>query len=76
MSPTAMSTKPSATSSGVRVVPVARSISAASAANFARTTSRVERLVAAGPNTFGKNAGWILPSITLASVTVSGPPRR
>ena len=29
-----------------------------------------------GPNTAGKWAGWMRPSITLASVTVSGPPRR
>ncbi len=30
----------------------------------------------AGRTRCGKYAGWILPSITLASVTVSGPPRR
>ena len=29
-----------------------------------------------GPNTAGKWAGWMRPSMTLASVTVSGPPRR
>ena len=28
------------------------------------------------PNRRGKNAGWSLPTMTLASVTVSGPPRR
>jgi len=58
----------------LRVMPVARLISAASAPNFATTTSRSSASSAAGPNTFGKCAGWILPTITFASVTASGPP--
>jgi hypothetical protein len=51
-------------------------ISSASAANFATTPSRSSGWSAFGPNTRGKCSGWILPSITLQSVTVSGPPRR
>ena len=69
---TAMVTKPSATASGVRPSP----ISAASAANFSRTIVGVERLVLAGPKIAGKKSGCSLPSMTLASVTASGPPRR
>ncbi len=71
-----MSMKPSATSSGVRFTPVQRSISAAISLNFATTMSRSSASSAPGPNTFGKCAGWILPTITFASVTASGPPRR
>jgi hypothetical protein len=36
----------------------------------------VERLVAPGPKIAGKCRGCTLPSMTLASVTVSGPPLR
>ena len=36
----------------------------------------VERLVLRGPKIFGKKSGMSLPTITLASVTASGPPRR
>ena len=45
-------------------------------ANFSRTTAASSGSSPRGPNTFGKYAGWILPSITLQSVTASGPPRR
>ena len=37
---------------------------------------RVERLVLLGPKIAGKSSGMSLPTMTLASVTVSGPPRR
>ena len=57
-------------------LPVAFAISAASAANFSRTTAASSGSSPPGPKTFGKCAGWILPSITLQSVTASGPPRR
>ncbi len=73
---TAISRKPSARPSGVCGVPVSAAICAASAANFARTTASSSGASPAGPNTCGKKPGWILPSITLQSVTVSGPPRR
>ena len=76
IAPTATSMNPSATVSGESRRPLARSMSSASAANFPRTTSPSRASSPRGPNTFGKNAGWILPSITFASVTVSGPPRR
>ena len=62
--------------SGVCACPVSFSICFASSANFTRTTASSSASSPWGPNTFGKNAGWILPSITLQSVTVSGPPRR
>ena len=65
-----------ATACGERASPVALEMSAASAVNFARTVSASSASSPFGPNTFGKKRGWILPSMTLASVTVSGPPRR
>ncbi len=46
------------------------------AANFARTASASSGWSAPGPKMAGKCAGWILPTMTLASVTVSGPPLR
>ena len=73
---TAMSRKPAATSSGAGVVPVAAPISAASAANPAATIPASSGWLPSAPNTCGKCAGWIRPSMTLASVTVSGPPAR
>ena len=73
---TAILRKPSATSSGERARPVAAATSAASAANFSRTTSASSGSSPAGPNTRGKSSGSSLPTITLQSVTVSGPPRR
>ena len=73
---TAIIRKPSATSTGERASPVSRSISAASAANSWRTTSSSSGSSAPGPNTLGKKLARILPTITLASVTQSGPPLR
>ena len=73
---TAIIRKPSATSTGLRLSPVSRSISSASAANFSRTTSSSSGSPALGPNTLGKKLARILPTITLASVTQSGPPLR
>ncbi len=73
---TAILRNPSATCEGVCGVPVAFAISPASAANFSRTTPASSGRSPVVPNTFGKYAGWILPSITLQSVTASGPPRR
>jgi hypothetical protein len=49
---------------------------AAIASNFAMTMSRSSGWSALGPNTAGKKSGDSLPSMTLQSVTVSGPPRR
>ena len=54
IAPTAMSMKPSATCSGVRGWPVARSISAASSPNLRSTTSRSSASSPCGPNTRGK----------------------
>ena len=74
---TAMRRKPAATSSGGRTgACVARATSRASAANFSATTAGSSGWSAFGPNTAGKKSGRSLPSITLQSVTVSGPPRR
>ena len=42
----------------------------------ARTTSASSGSSPSAPNTCGNSAGSSLPSITLQSVTVSGPPRR
>jgi hypothetical protein len=67
---TAMAMKPSATSSALRPV------RCASSANRPTTASLLRGSFACGPNTLGKYFGWILPTITLASVTASGPPRR
>jgi len=67
---TAMAMKPSATSSALR--PVRR----ATSSNLPVTASTLSDSSACGPNTRGKYFGWILPTITLASVTASGPPRR
>ena len=69
---TAMRRYPSATSSGPRPSP----IRAARSANRARTTSASNGWSPSGPNTRGKYSGWMRPSITLASVTASGPPPR
>jgi hypothetical protein len=68
---TAILTKPSAAASALIPADARRSRRKARA-----RASRVERLVAAGPKTRGKWSGRILPSTTLQSVTVSGPPRR
>ena len=65
---TAMRRNPSATTRG--------SWPGTSSANFSATTAASSRESASGPKMAGKCAGWILPTITLASVTVSGPPRR
>ena len=46
------------------------------ALNFSRTAAASSACAPSLPNNFGKNSGWILPSITLQSVTASGPPRR
>lgn len=73
---TAICRKPSATCSGVRSSPVLRAMAAVRPANRRRTTSVSSGWSPAGPKTWGKVAGWIRPSITLASVTVSGPPLR
>ncbi len=69
---TAISRNPAATSSGARPSP----ISSASRAKPARTAAASSGSSPWGPKTEGKCAGWIRPSITLASVTVSGPSRR
>lgn len=58
------------------VVPVSAAARAASSAKRARTTSASSGWSPSGPKTAGKWAGWMRPSITWASVTVSGPPRR
>ena len=71
---TAIARKPAATSSGERsAVPPT---SAASAAKRVRTTDASSGWSPDGPNTCGKWLGWMRPSMTLASVRVSGPPRR
>jgi hypothetical protein len=59
MLPTAMSMKPSATSSGSRGLPVARSISIASAVKRSLTSSRSSGLLPRGPKTCGNQPGWI-----------------
>ena len=73
---TAILRKPSAISSGERFSPVALRTSSASAANFSRTTAASSFSSPLRPNTAGKKSGWILPTMMLASVTQSGPPRR
>ncbi len=73
---TAMRRKPSAIACGVRSMPVAERTSCASASNFARTTSLSSGSSPPAPNSAGKSSGSSLPTITLQSVTVSGPPRR
>jgi hypothetical protein len=62
--------------SGVRAWPVDDAMFAASASNFVRTTAASRGASPFGPNTLGKSSGSSLPTITLQSVTVSGPPRR
>ena len=57
-------------------MPVRAATSAASAVNLRRTTSASSGRSPPGPKTRGKSAGSSLPTITLQSVTVSGPPRR
>ena len=47
-----------------------------SSLNRCRTTSTSSGKSPAGPKIFGKKSGGKRPSITLQSVTVSGPPRR
>ena len=73
---TAISMKPSATCFG-------RAALAGGALDVVRECGEtfchrlhVERLIRIWSEHCGKNSGWILPSITLQSVTVSGPPRR
>ena len=73
---TAIMRKPSATCSGERASPLASVMSAASSAKRRRTTAQSRGLSAPGPKTRGKKSGWILPSMTLQSVTASGPSRR
>jgi hypothetical protein len=73
---TAMVTKPSATSSGVMALPVAAGSLGQAFERSARHVSASSGWSAFGPNTLGKNSGRSLPSMTLQSVTVSGPPRR
>ena len=72
----AMRRKPSATSSGLRSSPVASWISFARSANLRRTTSASSAASPLGPKTLGKKSGTTRPSMTLQSVTASGPPRR
>ncbi len=67
---TAMRMKPSATASG------GLPISAPIAANFSRTIEASSGWSCRGPKIAGNRPGFSLPSMTLASVTVSGPPRR
>ena len=73
---TAISRKPAATSSAVRARPVAAVTSAASASKCLRTMAASSGASPVGPKTFGKSSGSSLPTITLQSVTVNGPPRR
>ncbi len=73
---TAIDRKPSATSRGSLSLPVACAISRARAANFSCTISASSGALPSGPKMAGKCLGWILPTQTLASVTVSGPPLR
>ena len=68
---TAISRKPAATSSGLRP----SLISLLSWVNFSLTISASRGRFASLPKIFGKNSGLNLPSITLQSVTVRGPPR-
>ncbi len=69
---TAMARNPSATASGSRPSPMSR----ARAVKRSRTISASSGSSPRGPNTFGNRSGMSLPVIRLASVTVSGPPRR
>ncbi len=73
---TAMVTKPSASASGVVSRPVAFETSAARVSNFSRTASASSGWSPSGPKTAGNWSGRSLPSMTLQSVTVRGPPRR
>ena len=73
---TAICRKPSATSSGVRVSPVSARMRSASSANLAATAPSSSGWSRFGPKTRGKNCGCTRPSMTLQSVTVSGPPLR
>ena len=57
-------------------VPVASPIWRARDVNFSRTIAASTGSLPLAPNTAGKYSGWIRPSMMLASVTVSGPPRR
>ena len=66
---TAILRNPSATASG------GLPISAASRANPARVAAASSGRSPSGPKIAGKNSGRSRPVITLASVTVSGPPR-
>ena len=67
---TAIRRKPSAISSG------GMPVCCESSANFSRTISSSSRSSAFGPKTAGKCADCSLPSMTLQSVTVIGPPLR
>ena len=73
---TAICRNPSATCSGVRSSPASRRTSSASSTKRRRTSSSSIGWSPSGPNTRGKCPGWMRPSMTLASVTVSGPPAR
>ena len=57
-------------------MPVDDSTSAAISVKRARTASASSGSSWFGPKTGGKNSGCSLPSMTLQSVTASGPPRR
>ena len=73
---TAISRNPAATCSGPRWPPVACSISRLSDANSDLVISVSGGWSPISPNTRGKCPAWMRPSSRLASVTVSGPPRR
>ncbi|CKQ02909.1 Uncharacterised protein [Mycobacterium tuberculosis] len=73
---TAIRRYPSATCSGDRSSPVRAAMSAARSVKPRRTVPASSGWSPEGPNTDGKWVGWMRPSITLASVTHSGPPPR
>ena len=74
---TAICRYPSATCSGVRSSPVRSRISRGEVGEaVAGRAASSSGWSPSGPNTRGKWAGWMRPSMTLASVTVSGPPPR
>ena len=73
---TAIRRKPSATWRGVRGCPVAAAISSARAANFSPHHVGIERRIAIRAEDRREMLRLDLADQTLASVTVSGPPRR
>ena len=72
----AIDKNPSATSIGETAFLVALEISLARTLNFSLTILTSIFWFAFLPNTLGNNSGFNLPSITLQSVTVRGPPFR